>query len=271
MERNRYHGCRTAIRAGFFGKPRWKPCADGRDGQPSTQYPCAHLGPIYTLDALEVLTQLSAAHFFSLCQALDLRAINERYLEAVKQPFIDLFHEFFHLAITEQPHLDQLSEVLCMDFNREYGETAGMDSLSRFSFVIQSLQARILQKAPNSLGLLHSLKAWADKSSNDLKDSFDFDRKKYLLGPDAGPYLGIASRRIYKFVRNRLDIPSLQEANVSTPGVDLIEASVKIGHTEQSRRMSSPWIGSYISTIYESMRSMVRFRNPVLGGFSDKD
>ena len=209
----------------------------------------------YTLDSLEVLTQLSAAHLFSLCQALDLRAMNERYLEALMQPFNDLVHDVFRGAITDKHHLDHLSETLWTDFTRRFGETAGMDSSSRFRFVTQSLQATILQNAPNSLILLQSLKTWADKSSNVLKDSFVLNRKKYLLDPDAGPYLGVASRRIYRFVRNRLNVPFLQEANISTPEVDLAEASVDIIHTEQRGRTNPPSMGSYISTIYESMRS----------------
>ena len=98
----------------------------------------------YTLDSLKVLTQLSAAHLFSLCQALYLRAMNERYLEALKQPFKDLAHDVFRHDITDNHHLDQLSEILWIDFKRQFGETAGMDSSSRFRFVIQSLKATIL-------------------------------------------------------------------------------------------------------------------------------
>ena len=98
----------------------------------------------YTLDSLEVLTQLSAAHLFSLCQALDLRAMNKRYLKALNQPFKDLAHDVFRHDIFDNHHLDQLSEILWIDFKRQFGETAGMDSSNRFRFVIQSLKATIL-------------------------------------------------------------------------------------------------------------------------------
>ena len=209
----------------------------------------------YTLDSLEVLTQLSAAHLFSLCQALDLRAMNERYLDALTQPFKDLLHDVFCNVITDKHHLDHLSEILWADFTRQFGETAGMDSSSRFRFVIHSLQANMLQNAPNSLELLQSLKTWTGKSSDFLKDSFVLNRKEYLLDPDAGPYLGVASRRIYQFVRKRLNVPFLQEANISTPEVDLAEATVETVHTEQRERTNAPSMGSYVTTIYESMRS----------------
>ena len=70
--------------------------------------------------------------------------MNERYLEALKQPFKDLVHDVFRHDITDNHHLDQLSKILWIDFNIQFGETAGMDSSSRFRFVIQSLNATIL-------------------------------------------------------------------------------------------------------------------------------
>ena len=38
----------------------------------------------YTHTALDVLSQLAAAHLFTLCQALDLRAMHLRFLEAIE-------------------------------------------------------------------------------------------------------------------------------------------------------------------------------------------
>ena len=38
----------------------------------------------YTHTALDVLSQLAAAHLFTLCQALDLRAMHSRFLEAIE-------------------------------------------------------------------------------------------------------------------------------------------------------------------------------------------
>ena len=47
----------------------------------------------YTLDALQVLTQLSAAHLFALCQAIDLRALNLRFLETLKGHFTKMLED----------------------------------------------------------------------------------------------------------------------------------------------------------------------------------
>ncbi|KAL8658899.1 MAG: hypothetical protein Q9202_007368 [Teloschistes flavicans] len=44
----------------------------------------------YTHTAVEVLTQLAACHLMTLCQALDLRAMNSRFLETFQHRFRDL-------------------------------------------------------------------------------------------------------------------------------------------------------------------------------------
>ncbi|KAL8771514.1 MAG: hypothetical protein Q9194_004871 [Teloschistes cf. exilis] len=44
----------------------------------------------YTHTALEVLTQLAACHLMTLCQALDLRAMNSKFLETFQPRFRDL-------------------------------------------------------------------------------------------------------------------------------------------------------------------------------------
>lgn len=44
----------------------------------------------YTHTALEVLTQLAACHLMTLCQALDLRAMNTKFLETFQPRFRDL-------------------------------------------------------------------------------------------------------------------------------------------------------------------------------------
>ena len=49
----------------------------------------------YTLDALQVLTQLSAAHLLALCQALDLRVMHLRFLETIQAHFTRQLQELF--------------------------------------------------------------------------------------------------------------------------------------------------------------------------------
>ncbi|KAF2995265.1 hypothetical protein E8E13_003914 [Curvularia kusanoi] len=48
----------------------------------------------YTHTAIDVLTQLMAAHLVALCQALDLRALHVQFLDAYKAEFVGLVEEY---------------------------------------------------------------------------------------------------------------------------------------------------------------------------------
>ena len=52
----------------------------------------------YILDALQFLTQLSAAHLLALCQALDLRAMHLWFLETLSGHFADELQNAFPKA-----------------------------------------------------------------------------------------------------------------------------------------------------------------------------
>lgn len=61
--------------------------------------------------------------------------------------------------------------------------------------------------------------------------------------PDATPYLGVASKRMYAFVRNELAVPFLDEAHLATK--DVVYDGV----------IASPSIGLYNTRVYEAIRS----------------
>jgi len=110
----------------------------------------------YTLEAVDVLSQICAAHLLALCQALDLRALE--------------------------------IESCCTATSR-----------------LQRLQQ-------------------GDK-------------------PDATPYLGVASKRMYNFVRHELGVPFLDEAHLASK------------ETVYDDKIASPSIGLYNTRVYEAIRS----------------
>ena len=207
----------------------------------------------YTLDALEVLTQLSAAHLLALCQALDLRAMNLRFIQALSGPFKDILRDTFGHVIEDEAKLDALSIDVWKEFTKQLNETSGMDSSRRFQTVTRSLQPLILQSAPRSLEILEALDIWTEHFSIAAAALFNSNRDQYILDPDATPYLGVASAQMYRFVRRRLRVPFVQEATISTPEAKDIE--VQIGRMDGFDAGSTPTMGSFITTIYGSMRS----------------
>ena len=211
----------------------------------------------YTLDALQILTQLSAAHLLALCQALDLRAMHLRFLETLSAPFTEQLHDTF----PSDTHLDKAaSQTLWSLFVKRLDETGGEDSSVRFERIAHFLQPAILRSTPiKTADTLARLDQWTARFSTTAASTFIANRAGYVRDPDATPYLGTASARLYTFVRKELGVPFVEEATITTPpaaeapgGFDFDgDASQRVG----GALGSPPTMGGYVTLVYESMRS----------------
>lgn len=170
----------------------------------------------YTLDALDVLTQISAAHLIALCQGLDLRVMKMHFLETFKPSFdAETRSSFEGLAI--DACLDRLIITLYSAFEKGFDQTTVMDSGKRFAFIIYSLQPRIIEVAPNSSETLVALKEWTQNCSQLALQAYILTREAYIQAPNAAPYIGLASRHLYVFVRQKLRVPFMMEDTIRTP------------------------------------------------------
>lgn len=176
----------------------------------------------YTLDALDVLTQISAAHLIALCQALDLRVMKIHFLEIFKPNFDATTRSVFG-GLANDDWLDKLIITLFAAFKMGFDQTTVMDSGKRFPFIINSLQPRIIEVAPNSSETLVALKEWTKNCSKLALQDYLLTREAYTDAPNAAPYLGLASRLLYTFVRKKLRVPFMQEDTIRTPEPELAQ------------------------------------------------
>lgn len=209
----------------------------------------------YTLDALQVLTQLSAAHLLALCQALDLRAMNLRFLERLSGLFTGMLQDAFCQVAELDGRCEALSKTLWALFTQRFDETTGIDCSQRFQTIAKSLQPTILQSAPKTVETLTGLNVWTSQFSASATDVFNENRDDYVRNPVATPYLGMASARMYTFVRTGLKVPFLHEATIATPDVEIREFDFGSKHMQGNMAQASPSMGGFVTTVYESMRS----------------
>ncbi|KAL8732780.1 MAG: hypothetical protein Q9166_002562 [cf. Caloplaca sp. 2 TL-2023] len=212
----------------------------------------------YTLTALDVLAQLTASHLFILCQALDLRAMNLNFLRTLEPQFAEITEDllFRSAFMTTETETSTLSE-LWTEFQTQLEETTKLDAERRFATVLQSLQPLLIQKANGievpEFATTH-LRVWAERCASRCLEIFKQNREKYFYHPDATPYLGAASKRMYRFVRGELGVPFLHSSNIKTPDPSEVSdngfANVD-GYFEINK--DSNTVGSYIGMIYEAV------------------
>jgi phenylalanine ammonia-lyase len=188
----------------------------------------------YAFVAIDVLSQLAAAHLFALCQALDLRAMQIRFLdefEPVLRADTDrLLGDLLDIGIDRE----SLHVQLWLQFQKMWEQTSSLDPGPRFASIFRSLEPIILDfTSPSWVNNTSSLRKWTKHSSGTALKIFVTNRDAYSADPDARPYLGMASRRIYDIVRNQLAVPFVR--------TDELEGELSIG--------------SLITKVYSSIRN----------------
>lgn len=200
----------------------------------------------YTHMALDVLSQLSAAFLLTLCQALDLRVLHIRFLEALEPALASITYEMFGPVLH---NVDRLHAGLWLHFERELNKTTTMDSAERFPQVIGSMQTTILAHALHSskddASLLPALRQWTERCSALALQTFRTSRDAYAANPDPTGFLGSASNRMYKFVRRELGVPfQTAYSKASNPDATWMDPS-----------SNSATIGSLVTKIHTAIRS----------------
>ncbi len=200
----------------------------------------------YTHMALDVLSQLSAAFLLTLCQALDLRVLHIRFLDALEPALASVTYEIFAPVLH---NVDRLHAGLWLHFERELNRTTTMDSAERFPQVIGSMQTTILAHALHSskddASLLPALRQWTERCCALALETFRTSRDVYAANPDPTGFLGSASNRMYKFVRQELGVPfQTAFSKASNPDATWMDPST-----------NSATIGSLVTKVYTAIRS----------------
>ena len=216
----------------------------------------------YTHVALDVLSQMAAAHLFAACQALDLRAMHIRFLKNLKPAFQACTSEALQGLFTpkEEEQLGCLQRDLWSHLQQELDNTTKLDSAQRIPRVIQTLQLAIMAALPSSRNegshVMSALNDWTRRCSALTLETFHASRDEYSANLDAKALLGPASRRMYKFVRDELNVPFLRTGHPKPLAAnDVAISSREQSDPEENDANATETIGSLITAIYTSIRN----------------
>lgn len=166
----------------------------------------------YTHTALDVLFQLASYYLFALCQALDLRAMQDAFFRALRPAFEALTAEI--LGSATEAHgpgeKDHLKRVLWPRLQKELSARTTLDAAHRIRDSVSALQPLLLQhhgsnSAPDLLP--QSLERWTHDATALATRIYMSTRAAYIAHPDATPLLAPASARMYTYIRRELGVP----------------------------------------------------------------
>ncbi|KAI9783134.1 MAG: hypothetical protein M1816_001585 [Peltula sp. TS41687] len=207
----------------------------------------ALLSSRYTMQAIEVVSLMTAATLYTACQAVDLRVMHRTFLEQFNP---------IALTITTEVLGDYLShqEVTALHTNvwklivESWHGTGSLDAHERceqaasapISFLVDRLDAAPAHAGGNSL-----LHRWKMQVQDKMLSTYLSRRDSFFQNQPTARYLGRGSRMMYRFVREELGVPFHQ---------GLIEHPDPSG--QQNNRLDGrekKTIGSWITFIYEAL------------------
>ncbi|KAM0799486.1 putative phenylalanine ammonia-lyase [Usnea florida] len=206
----------------------------------------------YTHMAVDCLSMICATYLYALCQALDIRAMDRGYLCAIGPAVDKITANIFGDVLGDAGVLEKLQSKLREQASKNFGLTTSIGTSDRFSNIAETVQSTLTTSLYTHTGLpthfdaLSAIKQWTDQLSATLRDLYLQHRQVYFATPDATPYLGAASSRMYNHVRKDLHVP-FHKGLADDPTKD----------------NGLKTIGSNISIIYEAMRNG-RLYEPIL-------
>ncbi|RAK87616.1 phenylalanine ammonia-lyase [Aspergillus costaricaensis CBS 115574] len=202
----------------------------------------------YTLDAVAVLSQMAAAHLVAICQALDLRVINIQFMQTLEQDFMKLFSDSFQVHAVPSRNLLALSKEAWDAFAKQVEQLQSVDSCSRFHQAARAILPIFITALPPSTSSPGIIQSWIDTLGSQAAETYRKTREAYCRCPDATPYLGEASRKMYTYVRQNLKIPFIVEGTLWRPS-----DSAKAPNGEATPP-PLPTMGDVVGIAYDAIR-----------------
>lgn len=211
----------------------------------------------YCHSALDVLSQLAAAHLFALCQAFDLRAMHISFLEAFRQIFQNTNSEILAPLLKESDTLESLQGALWTKLTKTLNDVTNLNTAQRFDFVIMSLQPILLRYLSSCDETIPIIENWTKDCSESMLQMFETNLDLYSAHPDATQFLGNAGKRMYTFVRQTLGVPFLRAQNYRTPDPepDISGLEDDGDWLDGATETANVTTGSFLTTIYSAIRN----------------
>ena len=205
----------------------------------------------YTLTATDILSKLAAAHLLALCQALDLRAIHEVFLNAIESPFKQMTNELLSPILK----VANIHALLWQPLLLALANSTTMDPGPRFTFSVSSLQPIIISRIDPSTDnhVASALQIWAQQITSLFKRVHDVTVSEYLDRGNAAHLLGRAARRMYRFVRQDLQVPFLHSGILQPPEPEQNRQKPDSQSHDLSKRIMT--VGDYITVIHKAIRN----------------
>ena len=209
----------------------------------------AFISTRYTLQSVDIVSLMSASHLYTVCQALDLRALQRNFFQNLEPTLYKMNHEICGKYLSPAA-INELCDIIWTHFEEIWLLTSNKDTHERVDNIVKRAlgcltEFLISEDTQQYLAeAFAATRTWKSQAKKAILDCFEKTRSQFLVDQNTIDYLGKASGNMYTFIRKTLGVPfhkGLEDH--PTPR----EPESKDGARKQT-------IGSWIGIIYESLR-----------------
>lgn len=167
----------------------------------------------YTLEAVEIVSMMTATYIYILCQALDLRCLHLEFAKVVQPIITGLLHKYFGSGMTEESFnkfsnrtlkflLEKWLNLSHLDLERRCKATMKESLADLTSACISDFSE--LRRKPDILG---DIERYYQAAAETLGSTYSITREVFFNYQTTPTYISPASAKLYSFVRKELKIP----------------------------------------------------------------
>lgn len=212
----------------------------------------------YTLDAVELVSLMTSAYLYTVCQALDLHVLCLEYFALIEKEAQAAFNQTFDkvLPVADmEPIWNEVQIAIRSGLATQKTQDTPQRAHATAEMTVIPITKAIMRCPRNAeQDPFYNLQSWVAQLTQIVADSIRSTRTRFASskegqGPTTLEYLGHGSATMYRYIRHDLEIP-LHKGLVEHPTYpECRREGVDIARTEKLT------IGTRISTIYSALRS----------------
>lgn len=198
----------------------------------------------YTAESVDLLTMMCAAHLYTLCQALDLRSLDQDFFSEAEPRLQSLHKDMWSQNEQGIPFSD-----LWADVTTSWHTHNGDSVENRCKNVAHDSSHLVFDMITRSDMNVHSYDAipkWSASVTSVMTEISHEKRKQFLVQQTTPKYLAPATREMYLWIRNDLQVP-FHRGLVDHPSCSEVDCDDDVGRVKET-------IGANITKIYTAIR-----------------
>ncbi|KAI0846806.1 phenylalanine ammonia-lyase [Daldinia vernicosa] len=189
--------------------------------------------------ATEILTLMSAAHLYATCQAVDLRALHNLFVQKATETLASVTTQSFSGSLSAD-ELEVLQKALAAHVFPSWSSSGKKDLPDRCKSLVSTAVPIVVQHIKGSVT---DVAQWKEQATKAIYAVWEKTSEAFRAEPHTPEVLGKGAKVLYQYVRQKLGVP-FHQGFVEHPTI----------HADELDGRPKKTIGGWISIVHDAIK-----------------